>query len=173
MRNGPRLPSERYDTLTEARASPTAVVVLSGDFDSTVYLTAPIRLVLCSEQSLTTLHSDLDAIAWMGGKDFYARISYHEIPIPGWVQETDGQNEVVDDVWVDPSVGPEVQTMAEQVIAGRRDRIPGDLLRRQRQVRLDQVRARRGETPRVIAGQVLPWNYDFAEPVVPFPDDAD
>jgi hypothetical protein len=165
-------PSEVYASFDEAKASPGAVAVLSGDYGGTIYLTVPMSRVGCTEEQLTTLLSDLDAISWMGGADYDARASYHDLPVPGYVAGGDGGGEVIDGVWTHPSyIDEEVAALARDVVAGLRKRLPGKLLRQRRAERLAQRReVREGRPPVVIRGEVLPWDFDVVEPVVPFSD---
>ena len=157
-------------SFAEALRTPDAVVVCSGDLGSEVYLTAPVPLVRCDEPALETLASDLDAIAWMGGRDFEAGLSYEQHRSPGRVPP--GGEVLPGGVWTAPSLDPEVAELAGQVVRGERRRLPGRLLRDQRAARLAALRQRRHEPEAIAfrAAQDLDWDYDVAEPVVAFPD---
>lgn len=82
--------TEAFASFAEAKRSPNGVAVLSGDYDGTIYLTVPMSRVRCTEEQLTTLLSDLDAITWMGGHGYNARVSYHDTPCPAawWTPAT-------------------------------------------------------------------------------------
>jgi hypothetical protein len=164
-----------YASFSQAQASPAAVAVLSGDYGGTIYLTVPMARVRCTEEQLNTLLSDLDAIHCMGGAEYQVRVTYHDVPVPGHIAGGDGGGEVIDGVWTHPSwIDDEIATLANEVIAGRRARLPGRLLRQRRAERLAQRRQRRESQPPVmIRGQELPWNFDVVEPVEPFPDTED
>jgi hypothetical protein len=54
--------------------------------------------VRCTEQQLAVLLSDLDAIGLMGGAEFGARVGYHQVAPPGFVEGGDGGGQVVDGV---------------------------------------------------------------------------
>ena len=147
---------------------------MSGDYGGTIYLTVPMSRVRCTEGQLHALLSDLDAIHWMGGADYNAKVSYHDVPAPGHIAGGDGGGEVIDGVWAHPWIDDEVATLAREVIAGVRERLPGRLLRKRRAERLAQRRqGRESQPPMIIRGQELTWDFDVAEPVEPFPSTED
>jgi hypothetical protein len=87
------------ETYEEARAIDDAYAVLEGDWGGQVYLVAPMRLVLCEEETLRHLLEDLDEIAWPGQPDgqglYYERYHYGQI-VPGGM----GGGAALNDVWI-------------------------------------------------------------------------
>jgi hypothetical protein len=159
-----------YATFAEAVRAHDAVAVLFGDYGGDVYLTAPMHLVKCTEDQLVTLHSDLDAITWMGGNAFGAAIAYERHEIPSHLST--GGGEVISGVWVHPGLGPEVAALAREVVLGQRERLPRDVLTDRRAASLANRKQRRQkpETAHWLTEQGLNWDYDVEQPVVPFPE---
>lgn len=167
---------EAYATYAEARQAPDAAVVLSGDYGGTIYLTAPMRLVRCDEDTLNTLLSDLDAITWMGGDAYDASVAYERHAVPDGVWGGDGGGAVIEGVWTHPSwLDDEVAAYARQVVLGERTRLPGRLLRDRRAARIERRRQSR-MTPQFASQRDrrgIAWDFDILDPVVPFPDEDD
>jgi hypothetical protein len=162
-------PYKSFASLEEARHGPDGAVVLSGDYGGTIFLTAPARLVKCSEESLATLVSDLDAVTWMSGDPTIATVAFEAHPVNSGVVGGDGGGVVIDGVWVQPQQVPEeVASQAVEVVLGLRDRIDLALLRQERQRELDRKRARREAKPpthpKLLA---MGWAFDISDPLVP------
>ena len=122
-----------FRTLDEARAGDGAVV-LSGDYGGTIFVTAPARIVACSEEALITLVSDLDAITWMSGDLTIATVAFEAYAIGSGVVGGDGGEVIIDGVWVHPHQIPsEVAAQAREVVLGLRTRIDLGLLRQERE----------------------------------------
>ena len=158
-----------FASLDEARHAPDGAVVLSGDYGGTIFLTAPARLGKCSEESLATLVSDLDAVTWMSGDPTIATVAFEAHPVNSGVVGGDGGGVVIDRVWVHPQQVPEeVASQAVEVVLGLRDRIDLALLRRERQRELDRKRARREAHPPTHPKLVaMGWAFDISDPLVP------
>ncbi len=157
-----------FRTLDEARAGDGAVV-LSGDYGGTIFVTAPARIVACSEEALITLVSDLDAITWMSGDLTIATVAFEAYAIGSGVVGGDGGEVIIDGVWVHPHQIPsEVAAQAREVVLGLRTRIDLGLLRQERERELAKKRARRGANPFESENlRHLGWDFDIFEPVVP------
>ena len=137
-----------YRTLQEARQAEDGAVILTGDYGGTVFLTAPARLVRCSEEALGVLVSDLDAVTWMSGDPTIATVTYECRPVGSGVSGGDGGGMVIEDVWVHPDRLPaQVGTQAKEVVQGQRQRIDAALLRRERERELARKRAVREANP--------------------------
>jgi hypothetical protein len=162
-------PYRPFGSLREASAAPDGAVVLSGDYSGTIFLTAPARIVACSEETLTTLVSDLDAVTWMSGDPTIATVTYEAHPVGTGVAGGDGGGVVLDRVWVHPHrVPPSVAAQAAEVVLGTRSRIDVDLLRKERQRELDRKRAwREAHPPTSPRIRALGWRFDIADPIVP------
>jgi hypothetical protein len=158
-----------FRTLDEARARDGAVV-LSGDYGGTIFLTAPARIVACSEEALMALVSDLDAITWMSGDLTIATVAFEAYAVGYGVVGGDGGGVIIDGVWVHPHrISSEVAAQATEVVLGPRTRIDLGLLRRERERALAKKRARRGANPfQSKKLRHLGWDFDIFEPVVPF-----
>jgi hypothetical protein len=161
-----------YASLAEARTHPEAAVVLFGDFGGTIYLTAPMRHVACSETVLSTLLSDLDAITWMGGAEYGASVAFERHAIGEAVLGGDGGGAVIDGVWMHPRFDAGIAELSRDVVAGRRERLPGGLLRSRRAENVDARRHRREKYREENERRGIPWDFDILDPVVPFPEDA-
>lgn len=162
-----------YTTRSEAERDPDAAVVLSGDLGGTVFLTAPLRLVVCGTDTLRTLVSDLDAVTWMSGDPSSATVAFEHYPVGTRVWGGDGGGIVVEGVWTHPDRLPTVvRDQASEVVLGLRARIAGDVLRRCRALELDRKKADR-ETdplgPNSLYPEGIPWDFDISPPAVAFP----
>ena len=163
-----------YDSLDGARADPDAAVILSGDYGGTIYLTAPVRLVQCTQRELEVLLSDLDAITWMGGDQYDASVAYERHPVGTGVTGGDGGGIVINGVWTHPrSIDAEVAAYARQVVLGQRHRLPGPLLHQRREAAVEARRERR-HRPDALEfikkhNVTVAWDFDILPPVVPFP----
>jgi hypothetical protein len=89
-------PYRYFNSLDQARQDPNGIVVLSGDYGGTIFLTAPARLVKCSDEALATLVSDLDAITWMSGDPTIATVGFEAHPVIFGVFGSDGGGVVID-----------------------------------------------------------------------------
>ena len=159
-----------YATFAKACAASDAVAVLFGDYGGDIYLTVPMPLIKCTEAELVTLHSDLDAITWMGGDAFEAAIAYERHEIPSRLSS--GGGKVISGVWVHPGLDSEVAALAREVVMGLKDRLPRDVLTDQRAARLAELKQRRQkpDSAQFLIEHGLSWDYDVEEPVVPFPE---
>ncbi len=156
-----------YDSLEQAKRDPDGVIVLSGDYGTTVLLTAPAHLVRCDTETLVTLVSDLDAVSWMSGDPAIATVAFERHRVGTSIEGGWGGGIVADGVWTNPQrLSAEIRTQAEQAVLGRRRRIDGNLLRRDRDTELARKRASRT----MARGYGLPWDFDISPPAVPFPD---
>ena len=164
-------PHRPYASLEEARSDPDAAAILFGDYRGTIYLTAPVRHVRCSDTALATLLSDLDAITWMGGAEYGASVAFERAPVGEGVLGGDGGGIVIDGVWTHPRFDPEVAELAREVVAGRRERLPGGLLRTRRAEQVERRRSRREKYRESNEKRGIAWDFDILDPVVPFPED--
>jgi hypothetical protein len=156
-----------YDSLEQAKRDPDGVIVLSGDYGTTVFLTAPAHLVRCDAGTLVTLVSDLDAVSWMSGDPAIATVAFERHPIGTSIFGGWGGGIVADGVWTNPRrLSAEIRAQAEEVVLGRRRRTDGNLLRRERDTEL----ARKRESRTMEWGYRLSWDFDISPPAVPFPD---
>jgi hypothetical protein len=147
---------------------------LSGEYGGTVYLFAPVRLVGCDHETLVTLLSDLDAIAWMNGDGFWNEVRYERHPHGDSIEVGDGCGEVAvgNDVWAHPRhIDNEVAQLASMVVRGMRARLPAGLLRDRRAARIEQRRRSRMSPDNVALRERhgITWDFDIQPPAVPFP----
>ncbi len=91
-----------YDSLEQAKRDPDGVIVLSGDYGTTVLLTAPAHLVRCDTETLVTLVSDLDAVSWMSGDPAIATVAFERHPVGTSIEGGWGGGIVADGVWTNP-----------------------------------------------------------------------
>lgn len=84
----------------KAKNTPNTYVVMEGDWGGQIYLSCPMDLVKCSEESLITLLKDLDSIAWEcnegEGKGLYYEIHRLGDGIGGGM----GGGEVKEGLWI-------------------------------------------------------------------------
>ena len=110
---------ESFDT---ARRHPGSALVFEGDEGGTIYLTAPMRHVTCTEDALNALLLDIDAMCWQ--QPDMAHAYYEALPIGAPVAGGMGGGQVADGVWLHPEV--ELLGMRQQiedVLSGHRERI--------------------------------------------------
>jgi hypothetical protein len=159
-----------FPSLATARSDPDAALVLSGDYGGTIFLTAPVRLVGCDQDSLDTLVSDLDAVTWMSGDLTIATVAFERRPVGTGVPGGDGGGVVTDGVWVHPHRVPaDIHDQAREVVAGTRARIDVAVLRRLR----DHALRRKKEWRTAHPSPRLAWDFDIRPPAVPFDGTAD
>ncbi|HEX5114466.1 MAG TPA: hypothetical protein VFW65_04620 [Pseudonocardiaceae bacterium] len=159
-----------YPSLAAARSDPDAALVLSGDYGGTIFLTAPVRLVGCDLDALTTLVSDLDAVTWMSGDLTIATVAFERHPLGTGVPGGDGGGIVVDGVWVHPDRVPaDIHDQARDVVSGARARIDVVVLRQLR----DRALRRKKEWRTAHLSRKLAWDFDIRPPAVPFDGTAD
>ena len=90
--------------------------MLSGDDGGTVLLTAPLRLVRCDLRTLERLAVDLDKRLWDDPTG--VEVSFLRIPVGSSVPGGMGGGEIIDGVWVHPSLGGAIAAAAEAVLVG-------------------------------------------------------
>ena len=89
-----------YRSWEDARSDPDSAVVISGDDGGTVYLTVPLRLVRCSEETIAMLATELDAAVWQDPS--MLEVAVEHVPVGSGVAGGMGGGIVVDDVWLNP-----------------------------------------------------------------------
>ena len=158
-----------YESLEQAQNDPDGAVILSGDYGSTVFLTAPARLVSCDTDTLVTLVSDLDAVTWMSGSLTIATVAFERHPVGTRVWGAGDVGHITEGVWTHPQwLSARIRAQAEDVVLGRRHRIDGALLRRERDAELGRKRELRTRQPPLVEG--LPWDFDISPPAIPLPE---
>lgn len=163
-------PYHPYASLDEARSDPDAAVILFGDYRGTIFLTAPVGCVRCSDVALASLLSDLDAITWMSGAEYVAAVAFERAPVGRGVWGGEGGGIVINGVWVHPRFDDEIANLAREVVQGRRERLPGGLLRAERAKELERKRAHREPYRERFEQRGRPWDFDIHDPIVPFPE---
>jgi hypothetical protein len=154
-----------HPSLAAARSDPDAALVLSGDYCSTIFLTAPVRLVGCDPDTLDPLVSDLDALTWMSGDLTVTTAAFERHPVGTAVAK------VTDGVWVHPGRVPaDIHDQAREVVSGTRARIDVVVLRQLRERALRRRTEWRTARP---SRRKLAWDFDICSPAVPFAGTAD
>lgn len=99
------------ESLAEARQVEDAAVVMEGDYGGSIYLTCPVGLVVCDEESLRELLIDLDKLDWdnPGGTGLYFEVAPPGTGIAGG----SGGGIVTDSLWLHPDL--ERQRIRDQV----------------------------------------------------------
>lgn len=83
-----------------AKVTENAYVIMEGDWGGQIYLICPMKLIQCSEFTLTNLLDDLDNTAWECNEGEGKGI-YYEIRIPGEIVGGGmGGGEVTDQLWL-------------------------------------------------------------------------
>jgi len=157
-----------YKSLAEAKNDPDASVVLAGDYGGTIFLTVPLRLVVCDTETLWVLVSDLDAVTWMSGDPTIATVSFEPNPVGTRAPGGNGGGPVVDGVWTNPRMLPRiVREQASEVVLGSRPRVDGAILRECRQRELErkkQFREARPKSRTQYYPDGIPWDFDIHPP---------
>jgi hypothetical protein len=114
-----------FADLDDARGHADSAVIFEGDYGGTIYLTIPVRLIACNEQSLAQLLRDIDAIAWRDS--FGARLFYEPLAVGSPVAGGMGGGIVVDGLWLHPKIeAVGVRSEIHEVLAGTTSRITVD-----------------------------------------------
>jgi hypothetical protein len=105
-------------TFQEAKALSNAYVIMEGDYRGQCYLTAPMRIVLCTESELQQLLQDIDKIYWNEIEG--TRLSYapHE---PGDLIDSgmDGGS-IQQDLWIHKDLADlDLEDKVRRVLEGR------------------------------------------------------
>src|SRR5689334_19711825 len=91
-----------FTTLAAAREHSGSVVIFEGDYGGTIYLTIPVREVVCGETALKQLLFDIDAMYWSDPHG--ARVLYEVVPAGAGVAGGMGGGQVVDGLWLHPKI---------------------------------------------------------------------
>jgi hypothetical protein len=106
-------------TLDEARTMEHTAVVMQGDAGGQIYLTVPVKYVMCDEDALRGLLDALDALEW--NEPARARLNFELAPIGSGVMGGMGGGLVIDGVWMHKRLDAGgVLPLAVSVIYGRR-----------------------------------------------------
>jgi hypothetical protein len=105
-----------------ARRHPQSAVVFEGDEGGTIYVTAPMRHVSCTEDALNALLLDIDAMCWQQPE--MAHVYYEVLPIGAPVAGGMGGGLVIDGIWLHPELEAlSVRQQIADVLKGARERI--------------------------------------------------
>ena len=105
-----------------AKESENGCVIIEGDYGGQIYLTCPMKQVLCSHETLAQLSKDIDAMFW--DDDDGRGIFYEDIPTGGGVAGGMGGGVVTSGLWIHPKLrdaGLFDRILA--VITGKQERI--------------------------------------------------
>lgn len=109
-----------YVSWEAALEDQNAVVVLSGDYGGTIYLTAPLAIVRCTLDDLRRLAVDLDRIEW--DNESGVEVSIESFPIGSRVPGGMGGGQVSATVWIHPDMFTlDVEASARAVVLGEQD----------------------------------------------------
>ncbi len=108
------------DNLGSAREIPNGYAVLEGDDGGTIYATAPVRLIMCSENELQRLLHSLDAIVWPHNEDDTRRIVYEPHDVGDIVAGGMGGGKIGEGVWVHPVLDAHREAVID-IITGKRN----------------------------------------------------
>ena len=106
----------------EAKASSNVYVIMEGEYRGQCYLTAPMRIVHCSEVDLQQLLQDLDKIFWDEKEGTQLTYAPHELGDlidsgrnGGWIQQ---------DLWIHKDlVDLDLESKVRKVLEGNATRI--------------------------------------------------
>jgi len=107
-------------SLEEAKLRPDGVVILQGDEGGQIYLSCPARHVMCSEDVLRQLLSDIDSREWKCEE--ISDVFFEELPVGSGIWGGMGGGIVVDGIWVHERLA-DIRSSIEAVIQGKKNRI--------------------------------------------------
>jgi len=111
-----------FASLAEARRHEDACVIMEGDYGGSIYLTCPVSLVSCDEDTLAKLLSDLDDAYWRDTEG--ASLCFEPRPVGSRVAGGTGGGVVLPGLWVHPDLEKlDLRDETEEVLAGTRARI--------------------------------------------------
>jgi hypothetical protein len=93
-----------YSDLETAKSDPNAYVVMEGDWGGQIYLTCPVKYVICDEDMLRKILKKLDHMCWKcnggdGAEIYYETWSQGE-DVPGGM----GGGLATDGLWIHPKI---------------------------------------------------------------------
>ena len=93
-----------YSDLETAKSDPNAYVVMEGDWGGQIYLTCPVKYVICDEDMLRKILKKIDHMCWKGNGGDGAEIYYET-----WSQGEDvpggmGGGLATDGLWIHPKI---------------------------------------------------------------------
>lgn len=119
------LPNNQFiDSFKKAADTPDAYVIMEGDDGGQIYLSCPMKLVNCSEETLHTLLKDLDTIAW-DCNEGEGRGLFYEKLFPGdGISGGMGGGDVEEGLWIhEEFIDLQLYDEIHEVILGNKERI--------------------------------------------------
>jgi hypothetical protein len=89
-----------YQNLAEAVADPDAAVIIEGDYGGQILVTAPLRLIDCTEERLNRLAQELENLTWPENGGDSQAVLFEPAPVGTPVAGGMGGGVVMEDVWV-------------------------------------------------------------------------
>ncbi len=117
MANAQGTPFHPLRTLEEARQHEDGVAILQGDWGGQIYAVIPVRMILCSLESLQRLLLDLDTIAWSCNENEGASIFYERKPAGTGVAGGMGGGASTGTLWIHPEFD-DIAEQIQHIIAG-------------------------------------------------------
>ena len=93
-----------YSDLETAKSDSNAYVVMEGDWGGQIYLTCPVRYVICDEDMLKKLLKKLDHMCWKCNGGDGAAIRYETFSQGEIVAGGMGGGLAVDGLWIHPKI---------------------------------------------------------------------
>ncbi len=111
-----------FTTLVEARGQQDACLIMEGDCGGSIYLTCPVPVIACNEETLVQLLADLDDAYWQDPDG--AALCFEPRPIGSRVAGGTGGGRVSVGLWLHPDLEAlDLRAETEAVLAGARARI--------------------------------------------------
>ena len=111
----------QFHSLEEAREASDGVVIMEGDYGGQIYLTCPVRLVKCTEETLKRLLSKIDKGEWDCNEGGGASMSFGRAKPGDGVSGGMGGGEVQEGLWMHGGIHPNLAKLIRQVISGELD----------------------------------------------------
>jgi hypothetical protein len=125
--HGHGFPYVAFESLEEARNNPHAAIVMEGDSGGQIYLTCPVSIVRCDQDTLNKLLNDLNDLSWGDGEGLY----YEVLPPGTGVGGGMGGGIVLDQVWLHEEFEQmQLRSEVEEIIAGLRSNMRPETLAR-------------------------------------------
>lgn len=97
-----KIPHIPIKNLEEARRTNDAVMIFEGDWGGTIYLSCPIKYVICNENELQCLLNYIDSLYW---NELDGANIFYEVIKPGQgIAGGMGGGLVIDGIWIHPKI---------------------------------------------------------------------
>ena len=93
-----------YSDLETAKSDPNTYVVMEGDWGGQIYLTCPVKYVICDQDMLIKILKKLDHMCWECNEGEGAAIRYETFDQGEGISGGMGGGIAIDGLWIHPEI---------------------------------------------------------------------